>query len=246
MISPVRLMLILGAGLLAFGYLKRDTVPEHGLLLPEVLTEPRQRAVEEAPFSVRAGDVDYRIEPVADYDITGLVVSRHDSDTFWDSFHARANDHLNVADLCLVWGANASDGAYERMAFWNGQWTCNFRYSGDAAIGPAHTRALSNNHLLTERSDIAERIRALRVGDQVRLRGQLAVYKHQAGMNFVRGTSLSRDDTGNGACETLFVDQLDLLQPAPAWPRWLRWIGAVLLALGLVFWYRAPFDAREQ
>ena len=246
MISPIRLLLILGAGLLAFGYLKRETVPAPAALLPEVRTEPRQRMHADTPFSVRAGDVDYRIEPVADSDITGLVVSRHDSDTFWDSFHARNNDHLNIADLCLVWGANAADGAYQHMAFWNGQWTCNFKYGYGAPIGAAHTRALSNNHLLTERSDIAEGIRGLRVGDQVRLRGQLAVYRHSTGMDFQRGTSTSRDDTGNGACETLFVTQLDLLQPAPAWPRWLRWIGAALLALGLFFWYRAPFDAREQ
>jgi hypothetical protein len=241
-----RLLLILGFGLLAFGYYRRDTVPEPALLLPEVRSEPRQRPSSDAPYSVRAGDVDYRIEPVADYDITGLIVSRHDSDTFWDSFHARANDHLNVADLCLVWGANASDGAYRHMAFWNGQWTCNFKYGYGVPVGPEHTRALSNNHLLTDSEDIAERIRGLRVGDQVRLRGQLAVYKHQAGMDFVRGTSVSRDDTGNGACETLFVDRLDLLQPAPAWPRWLRWIGALLLAVGLVAWYRAPFDARTR
>ncbi|NUO74529.1 MAG: hypothetical protein HOQ32_00800 [Lysobacter sp.] len=246
MISPVRLLLILGAGLLAFGWLKRDTLPAPVELLPEVRTEPRQRLHKDTPFSVRAGEVDYRIEPVADYDITGLVVSRHDSDTFWDRFHSRYNDHLNIADLCLVWGANASDGAYEHMAFWNGQWTCNFRYGGGAPVGPEHTRALSNNHLLTERSDIAERIRGLRVGDQVRLRGQLAVYKHNVGLNYERGTSLSRDDTGNGACETLFVNQLDLLQPAPAWPRWLQWLGAALLAIGLVAWYKAPFAARDE
>lgn len=246
MITPVRALLILGLGLLAFGCYRRDAVPEPSLLLPEVRSEPLQTPTHEAPFSVRAGEVDYRIEPVADYDITGLIMSRHDSDTWWDSFHARTNDHLNVADLCVIWGANASDGAYRHMAFFNTQWTCHVKYPYGVPVGPQHLRALSNNHLLTHSADIAERIRGLRVGDQVRLRGQLVVYKHNVGMNYERGTSLSRDDTGNGACETLFVNRLDLLQPAPAWPRWLRWIGALLLAIGLVAWYKAPFAARNE
>ncbi|RDZ28447.1 hypothetical protein [Lysobacter silvisoli] len=241
MITPARALLTVGLLLLAVGWFKRNLEPEPAQLLPVVNTEPGQHPSSMAPFSVRAGEVEYRIEPVAEYDIAGLIVSRHDSDTWWDKFHARNNDHLNVADLCLAWGANTADGVYRHMKFWNGQWTCNFQWGGGAPVGPQHTRAVSNNHLLTNDPLIAERIRSLRVGDQVRLRGQLAVYRHNHGMNFVRGTSTNRDDGGNGACETLFVRQLDLLQAAPSWPRTLRWIGAVLLALGLIAWYRAPF-----
>lgn len=240
--SAARLLLIAAALCLLASFVHADRRPTPEALSPAVHAEPRQTPTDAAPFSVHAGGVDYRIVPLADYDIAGLVVSRHDSSTWWDYIHRESNDHLNVADLCLVWGANTADGAYQRMRFSSGQFVCYYQYPSDAGIGPAQVRALSNNHLLTDRPELAEAIRGLRVGDQVRLRGQLASYSHDAGMAFSRGTSLDRDDTGNGACETLFVRELQLLQPAPAWPRQLRWLGLALLALGLVAWYRAPFQ----
>ena len=79
----------------------------------------------------------------------------------------------------------------------------------------------------------------------MRLRGQLVSYSHNAGFAFTRGTSTTRDDTGDGACETVFVRQLDLLRSAAPWPRWLRWMGATLLVFGLIKWLAAPHRPRD-
>ena len=69
-----------------------------------------------------------------DYEITGLVVSKHNADTWWDWVHAASHDHLNVTDLCVVWGDNARSGSYQDMRFSSGQWTCNFKTDSDAAF----------------------------------------------------------------------------------------------------------------
>lgn len=242
--SLARLMGLIGLALVAVGLGFCGRLPPPQALDTAVREEPKQTPTRVAPFSVGAGGVEYRIAPEFDYDIAGLVVSRHDSETWWDTIHADSNDHLNVADLCLVWGTNAADGAYRHMRFHNAQFTCYYAYAGDAPVTKAHVRAVSNNHLLTADRATARAIRGLRVGDQVRLRGQLASYSHTSGLVFHRGTSTSRDDSENGACETIFVDAVEVLGRAPAWPRRLLGIGIVLLGLGLVVWYRAPNSDR--
>lgn len=242
--SIARPLLVTGLVLAAAGVGFRNTLPAPEALSPALRGEPLQTRTRVAPFSASAGGVDYRIEPKFDYDIAGLVVSRHDSAAWWDTIHADSNDHLNVADLCLVWGANAADGAYRHMSFHNAQFTCYYSYPGGVPVTRAHERAISNNHLLTADRNAARAIRALRVGDQVRLRGQLASYSHHSGFAFQRGTSVSRDDSENGACETIFVDSVDVLARAPSWPRALFWFGVLALAAGLVAWYREPVGDR--
>lgn len=243
--SPNRPLLFAGCLLLALSWFYRGSLPPPQALSPLLREEPRQTPTDSRVLSLHAGGIDYRVEPLFDYDIAGLVVSLHDSATWWDTLHAEANDHLNLADLCLVWGENARDGAYREMRFHNGQFTCYYSYAGGAAVSPAHLRAVSNNHLLTADAAVARAIRRLRVGDQVRLRGRLANYAHDAGFAFRRGTSTSRDDSENGACETVLVDSLDVIGRAPAWPRLLGWGGALLLLAGIVVWYRTPNSLRD-
>jgi hypothetical protein len=235
--SLARLLLIGGAASLGLGIASDGRLPTTAEVLPALHAEPRQQTVAAPRFGAHAGNVDYRIAPLAEYDIAGLVVSRHDADTWWDWIHRASNDHLNVVDLCMVWGVNAAEGAYEKMSSSSGQ----FRL---LCQQPRYVRALSNNHLLTDDPHIARQLRRLQVGDQVRIRGQLASYSHEVGFAFSRGTSLTREDTGNGACETIFVRDVAPLRRAPAWPQWLRWLGIGLLAFGLVAWWRAPHRPR--
>ena len=243
--SPARIVLTCGAAALAAGLWFGQQLPEVAQLAPAVLADPVQRDGPAPAFATQTAGVDYRIVPVADYDIAGVVVSRHDSDAWYDWIHGAFNDHLNVVDLCLVWGANAAEGAYRKMRFSSGQFVCYMETRDADAMQPQYVRAVSNNHLLTSDPAVARRLRALRVGDQVQLRGQLAAYSHSVGGGFQRGTSTVREDTGNGACETVYVRDVTLLRAAPPWPRQLRWAGAVLLALGLLLWWRAPVRARS-
>lgn len=243
MIVSARQLLFVGLALLLAAWLCGGKTPPKRLL-PAVMQEPQQVNITATPFTLHRDGVDYTINPVADYDIAGLVVSRHNTRTWWDMRHWTANDYLNVVDLCMVWGANARDGAYEHMSFFSGQWTCYARIRDESLIRPAHLRALSNNHLLTDRSDITRRLWGLRVGDQVRLRGQLVSYGHRSGFAFERGTSTTREDQGDGACETLLVHQVEVLRRAAAWPQLLHWLGIAFVTAGMLIWLRTPFSAR--
>ncbi len=231
---------------IVIGWWFDGSLPGTRRLLPEISTEPLQTGTATPPFSVSVNKVDYRIKPLFDYDISGLVVSKHDADTWWDWIHKAWNDELNAVDLCVIWGVNAADGAYRKMSFSSGQFVCYFQTSSAEAAQPKYFRALSNNHLLTDEPHIARQLRNVRVGDQIRIRGQLAEYSHDAGFAFMRGSSISRDDTGNGACETIFVRDISVLRGADAWPRWLFRLGllGVLLSVGL--WIAAPQRSWEE
>jgi len=181
---------------------------------------------------------------MADYEIWGLVVSEHDSDSWWDWIHKAWNDQLNVVDLCVVFAENAKSGGYVGLDYSSGQFVCYVQTSSSEKWQRFSMRALSNNHLLADRPSIISTLRNVQVGDQVRIRGVLAEYTHNHGFAFKRGTSLTRDDTGNGACETIYVQEVEVLRAGGRPWRWLRWPAIALLALGLVVWVRAPMQVR--
>jgi hypothetical protein len=77
---------------------------------------------------------------------------------------------------------------------------------------------VSNNHLITDQEILRTAIARLRVGDQIHLTGRLVAYQDAAQPEFWRNSSLTRYDTGNGACEVVFVQGVTVLKPgAPLW-----------------------------
>lgn len=189
---------------------QRNEFPEAITVAPALLGPPLQHAVSMQPFTVANNGTDYRIEPRYRYDLHGLVVSyAHHNGNY--SLHRLWNDHINIADVCVVWSDNTNGSDLNRIKFWNGKFTCNFR-TDDAGVWERFRQdQISNNHLLTDDSRLRKQIKQLRIGDQVRIQGWLVNYSNDAG--FSRGTSTTRSDKGNGACETIYLKEFEILQP---------------------------------
>jgi hypothetical protein len=222
----------------------RHALPVAAELRPELRNEPRQESTPAAPFKTTVGGITYTITPKADYEIWGLVVSGHDSDSWWDWIHKAWNDRLNVVDLCLVFAENVASGGYEGIEYSSGQFVCYAQTRSDEKWRRFSMRALSNNHLLADRPSIASKLRAVQIGDQVRIRGWLSEYEHNHGFPFKRGTSLTRDDTGNGACETIYVQEIEVLRSGGEPWRWFVWPAVGLIVAGALVWLRAPLRVR--
>jgi hypothetical protein len=173
-----------------------------------------------------------------------LVVSNHHSDAWWDWIHKAANDHLNVVDLCVVFAENVASGGYVGLDYSSGQFVCYVQTRSTEEWQRFSMRALSNNHLLADRAPVVAKLREVQIGDQVRIRGWLSEYAHNHGLAFMRGTSLTRDDTGNGACETIFVNEVEVLRAGGGPWRWMLWLAIALILAGLIVWLRAPFRVR--
>lgn len=237
----------LGKWLLIFGLVlwlgalwKTGELPMTQAVQAELLDEPVQIEVSRPPIEVAVGGIDYQVKPLYKYELYGMVVSKHNADTWWDFLHKEWNDKLNVTDLCVVWGNNVRSGAYREIAFSSGQFTCNYQTSSSEAWAAFDTSAISNNHLLSADPAVARRMSDVRIGDQIHFSGYLAEYSHNHGFPFKRGTSSVRTDTGNGACETVFVERFEVLRRGgDKWPA-VQWAGIALMVLGVLAWLSLP------
>jgi len=241
-------VMVAGLALGVAGAWHKDTLPDAGVLRAELDAWPDQAVTDRAPFQVRVGGVEYTVRPLHRYDLHGLVVTMHAADSFTDWVHKAWNDHLNVVDLCVVYGSMARAGVYHAFSWSSGNFTCNFQGLRNADWSGFVNEEVSNNHVLTASPTLAKRLRDVRIGDQVRLTGYLAEYTHSAtrtGHPFHRGTSTTRSDTGNQACETVYVEDVEILRRASQAWRVTMWGGIALLLAGIVGWFCVPYRARD-
>lgn len=68
------------------------------------------------------------------------------------------------------------------------------------------TKSVANIHVIPANTLIKRRLNRLRPGQRITLRGYLVDVSHPSGLTLQ--TSLSRTDSGAGACEVLYVEQL--------------------------------------
>jgi len=218
--------MIASALTLVVAFWNRNDLPGAIPFDPRLKEEPRQREIHERPLSVPYAGVEYRVEPLYDYELYGLVVSfrQHDGES---SMHRWSNDHLNVADVCVVWSDTAFSPTLGDLDFWNGIFTCNVQTRDSVAWANFRMNQLSNNHLISANPFVRDKVAEVRIGDQIRIKGSLARYGAAGGS--LRGTSTTREDSGDGACETILVEEFDIVVPG-----FSSWRAAMYLALAVL------------
>jgi hypothetical protein len=206
-------------------------------------TEPIQEPSERPSFTTTIKGYTYTLTPRATYDITGLVVSQHRGDALFNLYHQA--DPGNIRDVCVVWGEAITNGSYRKVTFTSGEFTCSFSWS-TAITPPFRPEKASNNHLIPADAAVARQIGRIHVGDQIRMRGLLVDYRVTSGGRdvFTRRTSLTRNDTGNGACEILYVTGLTVVAPGDHLRadagRYAWYASLVLLAALATVWLLRP------
>ena len=222
---------------LLVSFWNRNALPGEINYVPEIAEEPQQTPTSERPFYASVNGVEYLVEPEYAYDLTGMVVSyrRHDGNS---RMHMLANDHINMMDVCVVWGENTRSDLHA-IDFWNGIFTCNVFTRDMNAWESFDMNQLSNNHLIADDEFVRKQVRKIRIGDQVRFRGYLASYSNDLGGK--RGTSTTRTDTGDGACETVYVENFRIVEPATSLWRISMWTTLALLLAGLFVHFRRPY-----
>lgn len=239
--------MLLLLGVLAWGasYFQKDKLPGTEEIGEQLYQEPQQTETEAKPFIKKIGDVDYTVTPLQDYDFYGLVVSFHNAESWLDYYHKEWNDFINVKDLCVVWGENIKSGVYQDMKFESGSWSCQAEFkSGTNKVtwDKFKHSQLSNNHLLAGERDINKKIMAAQTGDQIHVKGYLAEYSH--GSSFKRGSSTVRTDKGNGACETIYVTDFEIIKKGEEiwWYvyRYVRYLVLACVILLFVLMFQDP------
>ncbi len=223
---------------LLVSFWNRNDLPRDIDYVAAVLNEPVQKATHKPPFDVIYNGVDYLVEPQYEYDLSGMIVSfrHHDGES---RMHRRANDHLNMLDVCVIWGDNTRNPRLNEISFWNGIFTCNVKTKDQAAWDAFDMYQLSNNHLISDDEFVRDQVKDIKVGDQIRVRGYLASYSSEKGGT--RGTSTTRLDTGDGACETIFIERFRIIEAATSFWRISMYVSLLLLSAGLVVHFKRPY-----
>lgn len=157
-----------------------------------------------------------KIKPLATYKIQGVVLST--------SRYSESFDQAAVAsswDVALAWGTVADPRVlneikprqYGRFVFWNGISPAAektlfplLRASKETEkLNPREIleRNIANIHVICDNS-VSRKIKRLRKGQVITLHGDLVEVQFP-GTSRTWKSSLTRDDTGNGACEIMHV-----------------------------------------
>lgn len=137
------------------------------------------------------------VTPLAAFSVGGRVLSRED-------YRLGRETNYSPTDLAMGWGPMAQPGLAERLHVSQGGRWYRYRWDGEAPL-PLSTIELnsSNMHMVPANAPAAEAISAVRAGQLVRLDGWLISIDADDGWHW--RSSLSRSDTGNGACELMLV-----------------------------------------
>lgn len=116
---------------------------------------------------------------------------------------------LSPIDLALGWGPMSDQAVLDQIKISQDSRWYFTRYQLPAPIAePEIISHSSNMHMVPANSRIGKSLKNLRIGQVVEIQGYLVDADHPSGWNW--RTSLSREDTGAGACEIVLVEQLSV------------------------------------
>ncbi len=165
-----------------------------GILCPD---EPVQENLEEAE-SFRHED--FTITPLAAYEIRALVLSRKE--------YSDKAAEISPLDLALGWGAMSNQAVIDNLDISQ----TNRFYLWKTKRLPISVSEISvssaNVHVIPADEDIENLLDGIVRGSVVTMSGCLVQVARSDGFRW--RSSLRRDDTGNGACEILYVENLSV------------------------------------
>jgi hypothetical protein len=185
-------------GVLGFGLYQyqtsRPVYPPSGVL---VVQQPVQADTEQARFPFKA----YTLTPLQSFSIEARVlgVERYRFDRVAD---------LSPVDFALGWGPMSDGAVLQHIDIRQGGRFYSWRSQSMPVGRQDIERSSANMHMVPANSVIERRLKSVREGQVVRIDGWL-VEAHR-GDGFTWRSSLTRNDTGAGACELIFVNSVEI------------------------------------
>jgi len=186
--------------LIAFGawdwWSSRGIEHAPGILVAEV---PEQHAAPANPPQFQKKG--YALTALASFALQARVLSA-------ERYYFDRESDLAPVDLALGWGPMSDSSVLSKISISQG----GRFYYWHVSEFPIPRRDIeinsANMHLIPATSEVEGQIKRARVGDIVHLSGYLVEVRADDGWRWV--SSLTREDTGAGACEVVWVEQFDL------------------------------------
>jgi len=171
-----------------------------GVLAPN---EPKQEKISTAKsFNFK----EFTITPLANFEIKAKVLSR-------ENYSSGREAELSPTDLALGWGRMSDKTITDTLTIWqSGRW---FRWKTQTLPIPQREieHHSANMHMLPQDESVTLALKEVRKGDIVNIKGYLVNVK--AGDGWHWNSSLSRTDTGSGACEIVFLKEISVENYGP-------------------------------
>jgi len=158
--------------------------------------QPRQSALDGQLAPFRFGNA--TISPLAGFSLEARVLSR-------ENYSIGPSADYSPTDLALGWGPMSEPGMAKKLHVSQaGRWY-HYGWGGDGPpLAPdVIIRNSANMHMVPADPSVARSLQAIDAGDMVRVDGWLIRIDSDKGWHWQ--SSLSRDDSGGGACELVLV-----------------------------------------
>lgn len=145
----------------------------------------------------------YTIKALADFDIEARVLAK-------ELYRTGREADLSPVDLALGWGSMSDSEVLAKLSISQGNRFYFYRWENEPPRPPAEIASHSANmHLIPANDRIEKILKAVRPGQVVHLRGKLVAVNATDGWHWQ--SSLTREDTGAGACELFRVESAEVL-----------------------------------
>ena len=171
---------------------------EPGVKAPE---SPIQQVIKQAkPFKFK----EHKITPLADFKLQAKVLAK-------ENYHLGQASELSPVDLALGWGKMSDQKVIDQIGFsQSGRW---YRWSVKAFPIPRREieTQSANMHMVPSEDWIANKLDSVKKGQVVALKGFL-VRVDAEDSQWQWQTSLTREDTGDGACELIYLTDFQIIE----------------------------------
>jgi hypothetical protein len=172
----------------------RPLMPGPGVLAPDI---PTQIDLDQST-ALQRGDITLMTR--ARFELTARVLSRED-------YRFDAGAKLAPVDLALGWGRMSDSSVLASIEISQG----NRFYHWHVEHFPIPRREIetssANMHMIPADNTVRSELDRLRPGEVVHLEGFLVDASRPGG--WLWRTSMTRDDTGDGACELVYVESIE-------------------------------------
>ncbi|MGV6827187.1 MAG: hypothetical protein ACWA5Q_09430 [bacterium] len=166
-----------------------------GVLAP--LSPVQMNLESAASFDLRG----HQVTPLATFDIHAKVLSRENYR--WDR-----GAELSPVDFALGWGKMSDEAVLANIDIrQSNRW---YHWRTDAFPIPRSQieHSSANMHMIPRTSELQRLLSDVRTGQLVRIKGYLVNVVAKDGWKWK--SSLTREDTGNGSCELILVESLEI------------------------------------
>jgi hypothetical protein len=150
--------------------------------------------------------LEYEITPLADFRIKAKILAK-------EYYKYDEGAKLSFLDLALGWGKMSDQSVIDQLEIsQSGRW---YSWKTKENFFPIPRQEIesssANMHMIVSDDYVKSKMKDSRVGDIIELRGHLV--KVLGEDNWRWKSSLTRNDTGGGACELIWVEDFTVITP---------------------------------